>query len=117
MTDPVVQWQIVADDPAGLAGFYSKLFGWKIDADNALGYRRLETGSIDGGVWPTHEPGKATLQLFVEVPDIDARIARAQQLGARVLVPRTVLPDGDTMAILLDPAGLSVAMLERKRAG
>ena len=117
MADPVVQWQIVADDPAALASFYSRLFGWSVDSDNALGYRRLRTGSIDGGIWPTHMPGKATLQLFVEVPDVEAHLARAEKLGAKVMVPRTVLPDGDTMAILLDPAGLSFALLQRRTGG
>lgn len=117
MPDPVVQWQIVAGDPAALASFYAKLFGWKVDSSNALGYRRLETGSIDGGVWPTHEPGKAAVQLFVEVPSVEAHVARAEKVGAKVLVPRTVLPDGDIMAILVDPAGLSFGLLERKRPG
>jgi hypothetical protein len=28
-------------------------------------------------------------------------------LGATIIVPKSVLPDGDTVAILLDPAGLS----------
>ena len=112
--DPIVGWQIVADDPAALSDFYAKLFGWTVDRDNALGYRRLATGSIDGGVWPTHVPGKATVQLFIAVADIDDAIARAQQLGANVLIPRSVLPDGDAMAIVLDPAGLSFGLLERK---
>ncbi|HWB81088.1 MAG TPA: VOC family protein [Nannocystaceae bacterium] len=112
--DPIVGWQIVADDPAALSAFYAELFGWTVDRDNALGYRRLATGSIDGGVWPTHVPGKATVQLFIAVADIEAHIARARPLGAKVLVPRSVLPDGDAMAILLDPAGLSFGLLERK---
>jgi predicted enzyme related to lactoylglutathione lyase len=116
MPDPIVQWQIVADDPAAVARFYAKLFGWTVDSDNALGYRQLKTGSVDGGVWPTHMPGKATLQLFIEVPDVAAHIARAEELGAKVMVPRTVLPDGDTMAILLDPAGLSFGLLQRRAA-
>lgn len=112
--DPIVGWQIVADDPAALSDFYAKLFGWTVDRDNALGYRTLATGSIDGGVWPTHVPGKATVQLFIAVADIAGYIARAETMGAKVLVPRSVLPDGDAMAILLDPAGLSFGLLERK---
>ena len=114
--DPIVGWQIVADDPAAVADFYAKLFGWTVDRDNALGYRKLATGSIEGGVWPTHVPGKATVQLFIAVADIDDSIARAEAMGAKVLVPRAVLPDGDAMAIVLDPAGLSFGLLERKPA-
>jgi predicted enzyme related to lactoylglutathione lyase len=32
-------------------------------------------------------------------------------LGATVIVPPTTLPDGDMMAILLDPAGLTFGVM------
>ena len=60
-----------------------------------------------GGVWPA-PPGQTSLvQLFMEVADVDDCIAKALTLGAKVIVPKSVLPDGDTMAVLLDPTGLS----------
>ena len=51
MANPVMQWQIVTANPDRHARFYRELFGWKIEADNALGYRMAETGpgGIDGG--------------------------------------------------------------------
>ena len=54
MANSVVQWQIVTRDPEKVATFYSKLFEWKVDANNALAYRAIRTGNggIDGGVWP-----------------------------------------------------------------
>jgi uncharacterized protein len=108
--NPVVQWQIVAKDPEAVTRFYSALFGWTINASNALGYRVVETGNgrgIDGGVWPSPPEGHNLVQLFVEVDDIDAALAKATSLGATVIVPRSELPDGDALAIVLDPAGLS----------
>ena len=113
MGDPVVQWQIVARDPDKVAKFYSAMFGWNIRSDNALGYRVVSTGSsrgIDGGIWPSPPEGHSLVQLFIEVPDIDAYVAKAVSHGATVLVPKTVLPDGDAMAIVLDPAGLSFGL-------
>ncbi len=78
-----------------------------------MGYRQLKTGAangVDGGVWPA-PPGQAGfVQLFVEVADIDGCIAEATKLGAKVIVPRSELPDGDSMAVLLDPTGMSVAV-------
>jgi predicted enzyme related to lactoylglutathione lyase len=111
--NPVVQWQIVAKDPDAVTRFYSALFGWKVNAHNALGYRAVETGNgrgIDGGVWPSPPEGHNLVQLFVEVDDIDAALAKAQTLGATVIVPKSELPDGDALAIVLDPAGLSFGM-------
>lgn len=115
MRNPVVQWQIVAADADGVAQFYSRLFGWKVRTDNALGYRAIETGSdrgINGGIWPSPPGAPSTLQLFIEVSDVDASIERATSLGAIVIVPKSVLPDGDTIAILRDPAGLSFGLLK-----
>ena len=50
------------------------------------------------------------MQVYVEVDDIDAYLKKAETLGGRVLVPRQELPDGDAMALLIDPAGLSVGL-------
>lgn len=110
MGNPVVQWQIVARDPEAVASFYAKLFGWRIRTDNSLGYRMVDTQSergIGGGIWPSPPEGHNLVQLFVEVEDIDAVIEKATASGAQVLFPKQMLPDGDALAILLDPAGLS----------
>jgi uncharacterized protein len=108
--NPVVQWQIVAKDPDAVTKFYAGLFGWKIQTNNALGYRMVDTRSdrgINGGVWPSPPEGHNLVQLFVEVDDLAASLAKAVSLGAKVIVPPSQLPDGDALAIVLDPAGLS----------
>jgi hypothetical protein len=56
--------------------------------------------------WPAPPEVKAFVQLFLEVPDVAAALDRAVALGARVAVPRQTLPDGDEMAVLVDPEGL-----------
>jgi predicted enzyme related to lactoylglutathione lyase len=111
--NPVVAWQIVATDPDAVAAFYRDLFGWTLAVDNALRYRELRSGGgtgIDGGVWPAPPGAPTFVQLLVEVEDIDAMVARAEAQGARVVVPKSVLPDGDAMAVLVDPAGLAFGL-------
>jgi len=61
-------------------------------------------------VWPSPPEGHNLVQLFVEVDDIDASLAKATSLGATIIVPKSELPDGDALAIVLDPAGLSFGM-------
>jgi predicted enzyme related to lactoylglutathione lyase len=108
MSNPVVKFQILARDAEGVAGFYSRVFGWSVNASNALGYRELKTGGgIDGGIWPSGQEAPNFVQLFVEVDDVDAAVAKATSAGARVIVPKSALPDGDVMAVLLDPQGMS----------
>jgi predicted enzyme related to lactoylglutathione lyase len=110
-----MQWQMVTPDPARAASFFSELFGWRIDANNALGYRVVDTCSergIDGGIWPAPRGAQPFVQLFVEVDDIAATVDRATRAGATVLVPPQKLPDGDEMAVLHDPLGMPFALVK-----
>jgi len=50
------------------------------------------------------------VQLFVAVPDVADSIRKAEELGGKAVVPRTVLPDGDVMAVVQDPSGLTVGL-------
>ena len=117
MANPVLQFQILSKDPDKTAQFYSELFGWKIDANNPMGYRRIKTGSadgIEGGIWPAPPQAANFVQLFVTVDDVAASVQTATGLGAKVLIPPTTLPEGDIMAVLHDPHGMSFAMMQKK---
>jgi predicted enzyme related to lactoylglutathione lyase len=115
MSGPVMQWQLVSADPEATARFYGEAFGWKVDRQNALGYRAVDTGAggTPGGIWPAPPGATSFVQLFVAVPDVDAAVARALALGATLLVPRSALPDGDVMAVLRDPTGLPFGLFAR----
>ena len=120
MGQPVMQWQILARDPDKLTAFYGKLFGWRVNADNAMGYRMVDTGSdrgIKGGVWPIGDEGQPLVQLFVEVDDVPTSAAQAEQLGGQIIIPPQVLPDGDEMAIVMDTEGLSFGLVKTRQAG
>ncbi len=120
MPNPVVRWQIISPEPEKAADFYQKLFAWKLSTANALGHRELSSGAgtgIDGGVWPAPQVKNGFVQLFIEVPDVDVCISEATRLGAKVLVPRAVLPDGDSMAVLLDPLGVSFGVCSLIKTG
>src|SRR5262245_27000489 len=112
MSNPVIRWQIVSPEPDKAANFYQKLFDWNLSKANAMGYRELKTGAtpaspVDGGVWPSPPGQNPLVQLFIEVANVDGCIEKATRLGAKVIVPKSVLPDGDTMAVMLDPTGLA----------
>ena len=117
MTNAVMHWQMLSADPDKAASFYGGLFGWQISASNGLGYREVKTGGgINGGIWPAPPGSSEAVQIYVEVADIDAALARAVELGGSVIMPKQVLPDGDAMAVGLDPLGRSFGLMTR-RAG
>lgn len=117
MTPVVVKWQIVTPQADACAAFYMELFGWSINRDNPMGYSQIPAGSergIDGGIWPAPPGAPSFVQLFIEVPDVDASVAQATVLGATVIVPKAVLPDGDEMAVLRDPLGMTFGLCLRR---
>ena len=117
MTDPIVHAEIVGTDPARLRAFYAELFGWSAepgapvaDTVSAPGaYAFIEPGpsgapvpvGIGGG------PGFAPRILFyVGVADVADALGRAVELGATVVVPVSMRPDGAIrVAQFADPEG------------
>ena len=115
MNSPVLQFQINSKAPDETARFYGELFGWRVDADNPLGYRTIRTGSgagIQGGIWPAPPHAGNFVQLFIGVPDVGAAVADATRLGGKVVIPVTKLPEGDEMAVLLDPHGMPFGLMK-----
>jgi predicted enzyme related to lactoylglutathione lyase len=117
MANPVTQFQIISKTPEETASFYSKLFGWTINTNNPLGYRQINTGSpagIQGGIWPAPSQAPNFVQIFIAVEDVTAAAKNAEGLGAKLLIPPTLLPEGDEMAVMLDPQGMSFGMWRPK---
>jgi hypothetical protein len=111
--NPVTQFQILSKAPDDTARFYSEVFGWKVNSNNAMGYREVSTGAqtgIQGGIWPAPPQADNFVQLFIAVPDVGACVKKAEALGAKIVIPPTNLPDGDEMAIMHDPQGMSFAV-------
>ena len=118
MGAPVIEWQILAKDPEGAATFYERLFEWRVNSDNALGYRRIAAGTPDGiggGIWPAPPDGHNSVQLFIGVDDVRRYAERAQELGATPIVTPQKLPDGDELAIMLDPFGMPFGLMTLRR--
>lgn len=110
MANPVTQFQILSTAPEETARFYSSVFGWSVDDNNAMGYRRVSTGSelgIQGGIWPAPPQAANFVQLFITVDDVKRCVTKAEEMGAKTIIPPTVLPEGDELAVMHDPQGMS----------
>jgi predicted enzyme related to lactoylglutathione lyase len=119
MGQPVVHFEIVGKDAERLHTYYSELFGWKIDANNPLNYgivAREENMNPDGvgigggvGAGPEGYGGHAT--FYVEVPDVEAALAKAESLGgSRMMGPETV-QEGVEIGLFTDPEGHVVGVV------
>ena len=110
MGQPVVHFEIMGTDQAKLQSFYSDLFGWNINADNPQGYGIVEREvngdgiGIAGGVGAIEGvPGHVT--FYIQVPDVEAALAKAEKLGGTRLVGPDQVAEGVVIGLFNDPEG------------
>jgi predicted enzyme related to lactoylglutathione lyase len=120
MGQPVVHFEIMGKDADKLRTYYSELFGWEFDANNPMNYGVVQregntapdgTG-IGGGVGAAPEGYDGHVTFYIEVPDVEAALARAESLGGtRMMGPEQVM---DTIEIGLfnDPEGHLVGVVK-----
>lgn len=94
---------------ATAAAFYAKAFDWMADR-NDTGYTVfVRDGRRHAGMIEMDENWGADVPpnwgIYFLVTDIDATLARAQDLGGRVLVPKTPAGQMGFFAVLQDPQG------------
>ena len=118
MGRPVVHFEVMGKDGEKLRSFYAELFDWTIDADNPLGYgivqreTNFEGVGIPGGIGGIPEPMSGHLTFYVEVPDVEAALARADKLGGtRLMGPSEVQP-GVELGQFSDPEGHMVGLVK-----
>jgi len=117
MSNKVEWFEVLGKDGAKLRGFYGELFGWKFQlmpgGEMDYGMTAAADTGIGGGVG-TADRGPGWVTFYVGVDDPRAALARAEKLGAKVLMPVTELPDV-TIAVLADPEGHPVGLVKSKR--
>jgi len=118
MGQPVVHFEVMGDGDK-LRSFYSDLFDWKINADNPMNYGIVDREGnvnadgigIGGGIGGSPEhPSHVT--FYVEVPDVEAALAKAEGLGGtRTMGPENV-SEGVEIGLFTDPDGLLVGVIK-----
>ena len=117
MGQAVVHFEIVGKDGQKLQGFYSELFGWQIDANNPMGYGMVarEGNGIAGGVsgsMPGNEGYGGHVTVYVEVPDVEEALSRAESLGGKRLMGPDQVPEGPVIGQFTDPEGHLIGVLQ-----
>jgi predicted enzyme related to lactoylglutathione lyase len=120
MGQPVVHFEIVGKDGGKLQSYYSKLFGWQISADNPMNYGIVQRDGntnpegigIGGGVGTGPEGYSGHVTFYIEVPDVEAALAKAESLGgSRVMGPEKVM-ESIEIGQFTDPEGHLVGVVK-----
>lgn len=121
MSGRFVWHECFTTDVKGAIAFYTEVVGWKtqpFEADKPDAYTMwVSSQGPIGGVAPLPEQAKKMgapphWMGNVEVKDVDASVKQAQGLGAKVHVPPTPIPNVGRFAVIADPQGASLALVQ-----
>jgi uncharacterized protein len=120
MGQPVVHFEIIGKDGDKLKSYYSELFGWEIDSGNPMNYGVVQRdgntnpdgAGIGGGISAAPEGYDGHVTFYVEVPDVEAALAKAESLGgSRMMGPDEVM-DGLVIGLFNDPEGHLIGVVK-----
>jgi predicted enzyme related to lactoylglutathione lyase len=110
-------------DPEKALAFYEKVVGFihrTLDMGPGGAYHIVSKGGVDRGGVTSHLPAKVAPHWlpYVRVEDVDAAIARAKRLGARIAVQPEDIPGIGRFGVMEDLTGALLALMKpMPRAG
>jgi len=104
---------LATGDVQGVAAFYSDLLGLNVLMDQGwiVTLGNDELGPVQLSVMSKGGSGAPVPDLSVQVDDVDALHARAQQLGYEISYPLTDEPWGVRRFFVTDPMGRAINIL------
>ena len=106
--------ELATTDQTAAKTFYGALFGWTPN-DNPMGpgevYTIFRLNGRDAAAGYTLRPDQRAQHvpphwmIYIAVDNADAAVAKAQQLGGKILAPAFDVMDAGRMAVVQDPTG------------
>ena len=118
MTDhKIVHWELMGPDGEAVRSFYEGMFGWKTEAVPGFDSYHMvaaESSGVGGAVGQGGDQMPQYQTMYVQVANVDEHLAKAESLGGKTLMPRTVVPGTVTFGLFTDPAGNMVGLVEEE---
>jgi predicted enzyme related to lactoylglutathione lyase len=122
MGQPVVHFEVMGKDGEKLRTYFSELFGWEFGdvmgpANYAVVQRDGNTNAdgvgIGGGLGTAPEGYDGHVTFYVEVPDVEAALAKAESLGGTRMMGPDKVPGADIeIALFTDPEGHVIGLVK-----
>lgn len=108
--------ELASPDLDASTAFYSQLFGWSIEPADAPGprYLMIKNGDANnGGIRELSPPGMPpNWAVYFGTDDLDAALARVEELGGSKLVPEPIDIQMARIAVVADPQGAAFALYD-----
>jgi predicted enzyme related to lactoylglutathione lyase len=109
--------ELMTTDVESAKRFYTELLGWNSE-DMPMGdmtYTVLKAGDeAVGGIMnipPQAQGAPPHWGVYITVDDVDAVAKKSQEMGAKILVPLTDIPDVGRMFTFQDPQGAVISVI------
>lgn len=127
--NPVVHFEMPAEDPKRVSRFYSTVFGWNMqgtgpemggyvmahtaetDADNMV----KTPGAINGGFFPKSDTQPNVTSVVIQVDDVRAHMKKVTDAGGKVMGEPQEIPGVGLWVIFTDSEGNQVSMIQPTR--
>ena len=128
--NPVVHFEMPAEDRKRMADFYTKVFGWKMQmlgpemgdyvlattTDVGKDGRPKNPGAINGGFFPKSDERPAQYpSVVIAVEDIKEHMKQVEKAGGKVLGEPWNIPGVGLYVSFIDTEGNRVSMLQPSR--
>ena len=124
--DPVVHFEMPAENRKRMADFYTTVFGWKTqlmgeDMGNYVTVSTTETnenggpirpGAINGGFYPKEDSPAKYPSVVIGVENIDESIKNVNSNGGKVLGGPVMIPEVGLYVSFLDTEGNRASLLQ-----
>lgn len=126
MSGRVVHFEIPFDDGERARAFYRSAFGWVINEHPEMHYDLVQTGPVDdegfpaekgyvgGGMTKRESPTDRPV-VTIEVDDIDAALARIEELGGMTVLDRQDIGEMGYAAYFKDVEGNLMGLFQPRR--
>ena len=126
--NPVVHFEMAAEDSKRMTNFYTKVFGWKAnqmgpDMGNYVVVHTTETdekgmikqhGAINGGFYPKTKDTKQAAHIVISVDDIEEHMEKIKKAGGKIQGNPVDIPNVGKYVTFSDTEGNRACILQPK---
>ncbi|MDT7688808.1 MAG: uncharacterized protein QOJ70_2382 [Acidobacteriota bacterium] len=112
--------ELATTDLESAMTFYKELLGWQINESKGAGmiYNEIVVGGAHvGGMYkmgPEFGGAPSHWMAYVAVEDVDERARQVWELGGKVCVPPTDIPNVGRFCVVNDPTGATISLITLK---
>lgn len=121
MKQGMFSWfELMTEDVPAARSFYTELLGWSAEEQD-MGEGATYTifsnnGEQIAGLFQTPEQARQmgtppSWGTYITVDDVDAAVRKAEELGAKILVPLMDIPQVGRMVTIQDPTGAVISLM------